>query len=84
MKTKFETSMMGELKFFLGLQMKRTTDKIFVQQIKYVKELLRKFELDKTKTMCTLMHPSTSMNLEKESKSVDITKYRHVIGLLLY
>jgi len=55
-----------------------------VHQTKYVKELLRKFGLDKAKAICTSMLPSISLNLKKESKSVDITKYRQMIGSLPY
>jgi len=65
MKIEFELSMMGEMKFFLELQIKQTNDKIFLHQTKYVKELLRKSRLDETKIICIPMHPSTSLNLEK-------------------
>ena len=42
MKVKFEMSMMGELSFFLGLQVKQTKDGIFLSQSKYCKEILKK------------------------------------------
>ena len=45
MKDEFEMSMMGELSFFLGLQVKQTKDGIFLCQSKYCKEILKKFEL---------------------------------------
>ena len=46
MKGEFEMSMMGELSFFLGLQVKQTKDGIFLCQSKYCKEILKKFEME--------------------------------------
>ena len=46
MKGEFEMSMMGELSFFLGLQVKKTKDGIFLSQSKYRKEILKKFEME--------------------------------------
>nr|GFB84915.1 putative ribonuclease H-like domain-containing protein [Tanacetum cinerariifolium] len=45
MKDKFQMSLMGELTFFLGLQVKKKKDEIFISQDKYVAEILRKFGL---------------------------------------
>ena len=49
MQTKFEMSMMGEMKFFLGLQIKQTPQGIYIHQTKYVKELLKKFNMSDAK-----------------------------------
>jgi len=76
--------MMGELKFFLGLQIKQTEDKTFIHQSKYVRELLKRFKLDEAKPVSTPMHPTTSLGLDKESNPVIITEYRQMIGSLLY
>jgi len=75
---------MGELKFFLGLQIKQTEDKTFIHQSKYVRELLKRFKLDEAKPISTLMHPTTSLGLDKESNPVNLTEYRQMIGSLLY
>jgi len=77
-------SMMGELKFFLGLQIKQTEDKTFIHQSKYVRELLKRFKLDEAKPMSTPMHPTTSLGLDKESSPINITEYRQMIRSLLY
>jgi len=77
-------SIMGELKFFLGLQIKKTPQGIYIHQIEYVKELLKKFNLSDAKEMKTLMHATTHLELDKESKKVDRTQYRAMIGSLLY
>jgi len=55
MKSEFEMSMMGELNYFLGLQMKQLKDDIFSCQTMYCKDLLRKFKMEKCKAVSTLM-----------------------------
>ena len=57
MKSEFEMSMMGELSFFLGLQIKQTSEGILIHQQKYVKELLKKFNMEDSKTHDTPMRP---------------------------
>ncbi|GKE54509.1 hypothetical protein Tco_1489665 [Tanacetum coccineum] len=81
MHDEFEMSMMGELNFFLGLQMK---DGIFYNQSKYIKEMLKKFGLEESKPMKTPMSSNTKLTKDEESKSIDSTKYRGMIGSLLY
>ncbi|GJU24849.1 retrovirus-related pol polyprotein from transposon TNT 1-94 [Tanacetum coccineum] len=76
MHDEFEVSMMGELNFFLGLQIKQMEDRIFFNQSKYIKEMLKKFGLEESKPTKTPM--STEINLTKDNKaaSMDRTKYR--------
>jgi hypothetical protein len=45
MSKEFEMSMIGELSFFLGLQIKQLKDGIFISQSKYLKDMLKKFGL---------------------------------------
>ncbi|GJV48001.1 retrovirus-related pol polyprotein from transposon TNT 1-94 [Tanacetum coccineum] len=80
----FEMSMMGELNFFLGLQIKQMEDGIFFNQSKYIKEMLKKFGLEDSKPMKTPMSSDTKLMKDKECESVDSTKYRGMIGSLLY
>ncbi|GAU28976.1 hypothetical protein TSUD_391740, partial [Trifolium subterraneum] len=61
---KFEMSMMGELKFFLGIQINQDKDGTYIHQTKYTKELLKKFNMDDCKPMTTPMHPTSSLNKE--------------------
>jgi len=84
MKAEFEMSMMGELKFFLGLQIKQTNNGIYINQAKYVKQLIKKFKLEDGKEMKTLMHPTTCLGLDEESNKVGNSQYRAMIGSLLY
>ncbi|GJX39021.1 retrovirus-related pol polyprotein from transposon TNT 1-94 [Tanacetum coccineum] len=80
----FEMSMMGELNFFLGLQIKQMEDGIFFNQSKYIKEMLKKFSLEDSKPMKTPMSSDTKLTKDKECESVDSTKYQGMIGSLLY
>ncbi|GJT88959.1 retrovirus-related pol polyprotein from transposon TNT 1-94 [Tanacetum coccineum] len=80
----FEMSMMGELNFFLGLQIKQMEDGIFFNQSKYIKEILNKFGLGDSKPMKTPMSSETKLMKDEECESVDSTKYRGMIGSLLY
>ena len=84
MQGEFEMSMMGKLNFFLGLQIKQTKLGIFVHQSKYCKELLKKFEMDGCKAINTPMGSNTYMDKDEAGKPIDITKYRGMIGSLLY
>ncbi|GKD19896.1 retrovirus-related pol polyprotein from transposon TNT 1-94 [Tanacetum coccineum] len=84
MHDEFEMSMMGELNFFLGLQIKQMEDGIFFNQSKYIKEMLKKFGLEDSKPMKTSMSSDTKLTKDEECESVDSTKYRGMIGSLLY
>ncbi|GKA75523.1 retrovirus-related pol polyprotein from transposon TNT 1-94, partial [Tanacetum coccineum] len=84
MHDEFEMSMMGELNFFLGLQIKQMEDGIFFNQSKYIKEMLKKFGLEESKPMKTPMSSDTKLTKDEECESVDSTKYRGMIGSLLY
>ena len=84
MHDEFEMSMMGELNFFLGLQIKQLEDGIFFNQSKYIKDMLRKFGLEDSKPIKTPMSTETKLVKDEENESVDSTKYRGMIGSLLY
>ncbi|GKA50827.1 retrovirus-related pol polyprotein from transposon TNT 1-94 [Tanacetum coccineum] len=75
---------MGELNFFLGLQIKQMENGIFINQSKYIKEMLKKFGLEDSKPMKTFMSSDTKLTKYEECESVDSTKYRRMIGSLLY
>ena len=84
MKGEFEMSMMGELTFFLGLQIKQLEDEIFIHQSKYTKDLLKKFKMDESKEVSTPMSSTLKLDKDEEGKSVDQMLYRGMIGSLLY
>ncbi|GJS04519.1 retrovirus-related pol polyprotein from transposon TNT 1-94 [Tanacetum coccineum] len=82
MHDEFEMSMMGELNFFLGLQIKQLNDGIFFNQSKYIKEMLKKFGLEDSKPMKTPMSTEIKLTRDEEGESVDNTKYRGMIGTM--
>ena len=84
MKKEFEMSMMEELNCFIGLQIKQRSDEIFINQAKYIRQLINKFGLEDSKTCNTLMATTTKLEKDDQGKSVDIRLYRSMIGSLLY
>ncbi|GJY73514.1 retrovirus-related pol polyprotein from transposon TNT 1-94 [Tanacetum coccineum] len=84
MHDEFEMSMMGELNFFLGLQIKQLEDGIFFNQSKYVKEMLKKFGLEDSKPIKTPMSSKTKLTRDEDGEPIDDTKYHGMIGSLLY
>ncbi|KAK2986327.1 hypothetical protein RJ640_029442 [Escallonia rubra] len=83
-KKEFEMSMMGELTFFLGLQIKQSKDEIFINQAKYTKELLKRFDMEASNAFGTPMSSSLKLDKDEKGKDVDIKRYRGMIGSLLY
>jgi len=84
MQGEFEMSMMGELNFFLGLQIKQTKNGIFISQAKYCKELLNRFGMENAKQMATPMSTTCYLDNDEFGQSVDIKKYGGMIRSLLY
>ncbi|GJZ52741.1 retrovirus-related pol polyprotein from transposon TNT 1-94 [Tanacetum coccineum] len=84
MHDEFEMSMMGELNFFLGLQIKQMENEIFFNQSKYIKEMLKKFGLEDSKPTKTPMSTEIKLTKDDEADSVDSSKYQGMISSLLY
>ncbi|XP_057803601.1 uncharacterized mitochondrial protein AtMg00810-like [Salvia miltiorrhiza] len=84
MTNKFKMSMMGEMNFFLGLQVKQTEEEILINQSKYTKELINKFRAQHMKTVKIPMNTNWKVDPGSEGKSVSPTKYREIIGSLFY
>ena len=75
---------MGELKYFLGLQIKQQKDRILIHQEKYAKDLLKKFDMDKAKSISTPMHLSQVLEVDENGEKVSDKLYRGIIGSLLF
>ncbi|GJY12637.1 putative ribonuclease H-like domain-containing protein, partial [Tanacetum coccineum] len=84
MKSRFQMSSMGELTFFLGLQVKQKEDGIFISQDKYVAEILKKFDFASVKTASTPIKTQKPLVKDEEATDVDIYLYRSMIGSLMY
>ncbi|GJR44458.1 uncharacterized mitochondrial protein-like protein [Tanacetum coccineum] len=81
---KFQMSSMGELTFFLGLQVQQKKDGIFISQDKYVGEILKKFRFTEVKTTSTPMETQKPLLKDEDGKEVDVHMYRSMIGSLMY
>ncbi|GJW56509.1 uncharacterized mitochondrial protein-like protein [Tanacetum coccineum] len=77
-------SSMGELTFFLGLQVQQKKDGIFISQDKYVADILKKFDFATMKITSTPIEPNKALIKDEEADSMDVHLYRSMIGSLLY
>jgi hypothetical protein len=84
MSKEFEMSMMGELQFFLRLLIKQAKEGTFVHQAKYMKDILKKFKMDDSKPMSTLMSTTAALDADEDGEPMDQNEYRSMIGSLLY
>ena len=78
------STMMGELNFFLRLQIKQLKKGIFINQANFVRDLLKRFNMEEAKKMKTPMSSSIKLNKDEKGKSIDSTMYKGMIGSLLY
>ncbi|GKB32074.1 putative ribonuclease H-like domain-containing protein [Tanacetum coccineum] len=84
MHEKFQMSSIGELTFFLGLQVQQKKDGIFISQDKYVAKILKKFEFTEVKTASTPMETQNPLLNDEDCEEVDVHMYRSMIGSLMY
>ncbi|GJT28088.1 retrovirus-related pol polyprotein from transposon TNT 1-94 [Tanacetum coccineum] len=84
MKSRFEMSMMGEMTFFLGLQVNQSPRGIFINQSNYVLEILKKYGMESCDPVGTPMEIKDKLDLDQNGSPVDATKYRSMIGALMY
>jgi hypothetical protein len=84
MQDEFKMSMMRELNFFLGLQIKQINDEIFINQSRCIKDLIKRFGMKHVKKADMFMGTSIKLDMDENGKNIDITKYQGMIGSLLY
>ncbi|GJR78811.1 retrovirus-related pol polyprotein from transposon TNT 1-94 [Tanacetum coccineum] len=84
MSSKFQMSMMGQISFFLGLQISQNPRGIFINQSKYAKEILKKFDLHNSDPVDTPMVERTKLDEDLSGIPVDQTRYRGIVGCLMY
>ncbi|GKB25591.1 putative ribonuclease H-like domain-containing protein [Tanacetum coccineum] len=84
MHKRFQMSSMGELTFFLGLQVKQQPDGIFISQDKYVADILKKFDFCSIKIATTPIESNKPLVKDEDGVEVDVHEYRSMIGSLMY
>jgi isopentenyldiphosphate isomerase len=84
MENEFHMSMMGELNFFLGIQVKQMKQGTFIHQAKYTKDLMKKFNMDELNPVSTPMSTATSLDPDENGEAVDQREYKSMIDSLLY
>jgi Asp-tRNA(Asn)/Glu-tRNA(Gln) amidotransferase C subunit len=77
-------SLLGELSFFLGLQILQNNQGMFIYQTKYIREMFKRFGTEDCKPVITPMKTSCKLRKDDDSKSTDQRKYRSMICGLLY
>ncbi|WVZ83424.1 LOW QUALITY PROTEIN: hypothetical protein U9M48_030572, partial [Paspalum notatum var. saurae] len=78
MSNEFEMSLMGELRFFLGLRIKKGPEGTFVHQAKYTRDILKKFDMGDSKPMTTPMSTNTALDADEDGEA----EFRGMIGSL--
>nr|GEY36560.1 copia protein [Tanacetum cinerariifolium] len=84
MKSRFEMSMMGEMTFFLGLQVSQSPSGIFINQSNYLNKILKKYGLNTCDIIGTLMDIKDKLNFDQIETLAAAMKYRSMIGALMY
>ncbi|GKC88634.1 retrovirus-related pol polyprotein from transposon TNT 1-94 [Tanacetum coccineum] len=84
MSSKFQVSMMGQMSFFLGLQISQNPKGIFINQSKYANEILKKFDLRKSDPIDTPMVEQSKLDEDLFGIPVDQTRYCSMVGCLMY
>jgi hypothetical protein len=84
MESEFRMSMMGELTFFLGIQVKQTKQGTFMHQGKYMKDLMKMFNIAELKPVSTPMSSAASLGPDEDGEAMDQREYMSMIGSLLY
>jgi hypothetical protein len=84
MEKEFQMSIMRELTFFLSIQAKQTKQGTFVHQAKYMKDMMKKFNMAELKPVSTPMSMATLLDLDENGELTDQREYMSMIGSLLY
>nr|GEW68437.1 retrovirus-related Pol polyprotein from transposon TNT 1-94 [Tanacetum cinerariifolium] len=84
MSSKFQMSMMGQISFFLGLQVSQSPGGIFINQSKFALEILNKFGMDSCDSVETPMVDRLKLDEDPSGIPVDQTRFRSMVGSLIY
>eukprot|EP00253_Pinus_taeda_P006859 PITA_06859 len=83
-KEEFEITDMGLLRYFLGIEVEQSENGIFISQVKYVNEVLKRFNMQDCKTAITPTVMGLKLNKEDSSKDFDRRLYKSTVGILMY
>ena len=83
MQYEFEMSMIGELSFFLGLRIIQSFEGLFLSQEKYLKEMLKRFQMEDSSSVSTPMVVGCKLSKDDPLPDVDQRTYRSMIGIIL-
>eukprot|EP00253_Pinus_taeda_P030259 PITA_30259 len=84
MKEEFEITDMGLLRYFLGIEVEKNGNEIFISQAKYVNEVLERFNMHESKATITLTVMGLKLSKEDSSKDFDPSLYKSIVGSLMY
>jgi len=84
MSSEFEMSLMRNLSYILGFSIKQIEEGTFLSQSKYIKDILKKYEMDNAKLISTPMSSSVQLDKDPKGKSINQKKFRGIIGSLLF
>ncbi|KAL9444243.1 hypothetical protein AB3S75_017429 [Citrus x aurantiifolia] len=80
----FEMTDLGEMTFFLGLEIQKSQQGVFIGQQKYAKEVLNKFNMEDCKSVCTPLAQNEKFSKDDGAEKIDEALYRSIIGCLMY
>ncbi|KNA03723.1 hypothetical protein SOVF_206380 [Spinacia oleracea] len=84
MMSEYEMTDLGEMKYFLGMQVRQRPGRIFLSQEKYADDLLKKFHMEDCKPFVTPMAPNEKLSKYDGKEKVDASIYRSLVGSLIY
>jgi len=84
LSVRFQMKELGELKHFLGLEVERTKEGLFLGQQKYAKDLLQRYGMLDCKPISTPMDPNVRLQEDEGNDLEDMTMYRQLVGSLIY
>eukprot|EP00253_Pinus_taeda_P024114 PITA_24114 len=84
MKEEFEMTDMGLLRYFLGIEVEKNGNEIFISQVKYVNEVLERFNMQESKAAITPTVMRLKLSKEDNNKDFDPSLYKSIVGSLMY
>lgn len=84
LKEEFEMTNLGEMKYFLGIEVEQTENGIFISQKKYASDILKRFKMQQCKPVDTPVALNTKLSKEDGDQPINEKEYRSLVGSLLY